>query len=332
MFTANFSHNDVWIVDSGASDPHDREEIFIGGLQPIQGKLNCKDSRWIISKVEGVGSVYLTDKLVLKTVPYVPKLACNLLLVSKLVKDLNCIAKFTSNLCEFQILDSEKMIDSARLSSELYQLKVNGSPARQTHKAARYQFKVMYLIRRVKLCCHYRLGYPNLQKLFPSLFINKNPKLFQCEVCQFSKHSRTPYHIQPYKSSHPFSLIYSDVWGPSRIKNINGTQWFVLFVDDHIRLTWLFPMKEKSEIGIIFQRFNTMIQTQFQTKIQVLKTDYTKEYFGSIMREYLSKQGIIHQSSCVDTPQQNGVAEHKNRHILEVARSLMFNTNVPKHF
>ena len=126
--------------------------------------------------------------------------------------------------------------------------------------------------------------------------------------CQFSKHSRT-HHIQPYKSSDPFSLIHSDVCGPSRIKNINSTRWFVLFVDDHTHLTCLFLMKEKLEIGIIFQRFNTIIQTQLQTKILVLKIDNARAYFGSILREYLSKQGIIHQSSCVDTSQQNSVAE-----------------------
>ena len=103
---------------------------------PYKGNLTVKIADGSFSKVEGVGSVYLIDKLVLKIVLYVPKLACNILSVSKLVKDLNCIAKFTSDLCEFQILDSEKMIGSARLSSGLYQLKANGSPTRQTHKAA----------------------------------------------------------------------------------------------------------------------------------------------------------------------------------------------------
>ena len=73
-----------------------------------------------------------------------------------------------------------------------------------------------------------------------------------------------------------------------------------------------------------------MIQTQFQTKIQVLKTDNAKDYFNTALAKYLLKHGIIHISSCVDTPQQNGVAERKNRHLLEVARSLMFSTNVPK--
>ena len=91
-------------------------------------------------------------------------------------------------------------------------------------------------------------------------------------------------------------------------------------------------MKEKSEVGTLFRNFNSMIQTQFQTKIQVLKTDNAKEYFNTVLGSYLLNQGIIHISSCVDTPQQNGVAERKNRHLLEVARSLMFSTNVPKHF
>ena len=127
-------------------------------------------------------------------------------------------------------------------------------------------------------------------------------------------------------------MIHSDVWVPSRIKNVTSTRWFVSFVDDHTGITWLFLMKEKSEVGPIFRKFNTMIQTQFQTKIQVLKSDNAREYYEASLGDYFENQGIIHQSSCVDTPQQNGVAEKKNRHILEVARSLRFTTHVPKHF
>ena len=75
-----------------------------------------------------------------------------------------------------------------------------------------------------------------------------------------------------------------------------------------------------------------MIQTQFQKKIQVLRTDNATDYFNSILGDYLVNEGIVHQSSCVNTPQQNGIAERKNRHLLDVARSLMFSTNVPKCF
>ncbi|RVW63341.1 Retrovirus-related Pol polyprotein from transposon RE1 [Vitis vinifera] len=149
---------------------------------------------------------------------------------------------------------------------------------------------------------------------------------------KFAKHTRTVYPQIPYKPSTVFSLVHSDVWGPSRIKNISGTRWFVTFVDDHTRVTWVFLMKEKSEVGHIFQTFNLMVQNQFNSKIQVLKSDNAKEYFTSSLSTYLQNHGIIHISSCVDTPQQNGVAERKNRHLLEVARCLMFSSNVPNYF
>ena len=171
-----------------------------------------------------------------------------------------------------------------------------------------------------------------LAKLFPDLFINKSPSSFHCEICQFAKHTGTSFPRLQYKPSTPFSLVHSDVWGPSRIKNISGARWFVSFVDDHTRLTWVFLMKNKSEVGQIFQSFNNMIQTQFTTKIRILKTDNAKEYFKDSLSSYLLDQGIIHISSCVDAPQQNGVAKRKNRHLLEVARCLLFSANVPKSF
>ncbi|RVW64787.1 Retrovirus-related Pol polyprotein from transposon RE1 [Vitis vinifera] len=99
-----------------------------------------------------------------------------------------------------------------------------------------------------------------------------------------------------------------------------GSRWFVTFVDDHTRVTWVFLMKKKSEVREIFENFNNMVQTQFQAKIQVLRTDNAREYYHNILGSYLLENGIVHQSSCIDTPQQNGVAERKNRHLMEVAR------------
>ncbi|RVX07367.1 Retrovirus-related Pol polyprotein from transposon TNT 1-94 [Vitis vinifera] len=155
---------------------------------------------------------------------------------------------------------------------------------------------------------------------------------YHCEICQFSKHTRTVYPQIPYKPSTVFSLVHSDVWGPSRIKNISGTRWFVTFVDDHYTGNMGFPYERKVRGRAHFQTFNLMVQNQFNSKIQVLKSDNAKEYFTSSLSTYLQNHGIIHISSCVDTPQQNGVAECKNRHLLEVARCLMFSSNVPNYF
>jgi len=88
-------------------------------------------------------------------------------------------------------------------------------------------------------------------------------------------------------------------------------------------------VKNKLEVPQIFKNFNTMIKNQFQTFIQILITDNGREFFNSNLGSYLSIERIIHQSSCVDTPQQNGIVERKNKHFLDIARPLLFSSNVP---
>ena len=94
----------------------------------------------------------------------------------------------------------------------------------------------------------------------------------------------------------------------------------------------VYLLKEKSKAKEIFKNFNVMINTQFQTKIQIFRTNNGTEYFNSILGPYLREHCIIHQSSCIATTQQNGISERKDRHLLQVPRSLMFTTNVPKYF
>lgn len=181
---------------------------------------------------------------------------------------------------------------------------------------------------------HHRFGHSSflyLKRLFPSLFDNKNTVSFECEICQLAKHTRMSFSPKVYIPSTPFSLIHSDILGPSKITTCHRKRWFLTFIDDHTRVTWVYLLHNKSEASHIFKVFHKMIQTQFQSQIRVLRTDNGKEYFNSILSDYLLENGIQHQSSCVDTPQQNGVSERKNRHLLEVARALMFTMHIPKY-
>ena len=89
-------------------------------------------------------------------------------------------------------------------------------------------------------------------------------------------------------------------------------------------------MKSKFEVSSIFPTFHKFISTQFGAKIQTQRSENDKEYFNQDLITYLQKEGILHHSSCVDTPQQNGVVERKNQHLLDVARSLLFQMKVPK--
>ena len=91
-------------------------------------------------------------------------------------------------------------------------------------------------------------------------------------------------------------------------------------------------MKNRSEVFSHFCAFCAEIKTQFNISVRTLRSDNGKEYMSNSFQSYMTQHGILHQSSCVDTPSQNGVAERKNRHLLETARALLFQMKVPKQF
>ena len=73
------------------------------------------------------------------------------------------------------------------------------------------------------------------------------------------------------------------------------------------------------------------MQTQFNAKIQKLKIDNAKDYFNTVLGQFLTKHAVVYLRLCVETPQQNGIAERKNRHLLDVARACIFARQVPKY-
>ncbi|RVW15280.1 Retrovirus-related Pol polyprotein from transposon TNT 1-94 [Vitis vinifera] len=87
------------------------------------------------------------------------------------------------------------------------------------------------------------------------------------------------------------------------------------------KMTWLYLMKTKDEVNLLFKNFHKMIETQYNAKVRVLRNDNGGEYQSSDLQKYLEGHDIIHQTTCSNTPQQNGVAERKNRHLLEVPSS-----------
>ena len=125
-------------------------------------------------------------------------------------------------------------------------------------------------------------------------------------------------------------VIHSDVWA-SPIPSLKGHRWFVTFIDCFSRVTWVYLLKSKNEVFSCFKSFHAMVRTQFDSNIKILRSDNGTEYIDKSFRAFLDDNGILFQTTCVGTPQQNGVAERKNRHLAEVARSLLFTMNAPKY-
>ena len=168
--------------------------------------------------------------------------------------------------------------------------------------------------------------------MFPTLFNSLDPSGFQCDECIMAKHHWVSYPISSKFSSQPFNLIHSDIWGPSKIANHYGAKWFISFIDDCTHMCWVFLLKDKTAIGSVLPSFCKMIYTQFGTPIKKFRTDNARDYFNNHLHQSFQQEGIIHESSCIDTPQQNGVAERKMRHLLNVTQPLLHHHHAPKKF
>jgi len=91
-------------------------------------------------------------------------------------------------------------------------------------------------------------------------------------------------------------------------------------------------MKTKGEASQLVQNFCMMAKTQSHTNVKIIRSDNGYEFTFGTMKQFYEEQGIIHRTTCVDTPQQNGQAERKHRYILNVARALRFQANLPIEF
>ena len=92
----------------------------------------------------------------------------------------------------------------------------------------------------------------------------------------------------------PFALVHTDVWGPSRVVSVLGFQYFVMFIDDYSRWTWIYLMKNRYELFSFFETFCAEVKTQFHTYVQVLHSDNAPEYFFAPFTTFMSSQGILH--------------------------------------
>ena len=82
------------------------------------------------------------------------------------------------------------------------------------------------------------------KKCFPHCLAKLNPMIFIVRSVSL-QHHRVPFPIRNKKETSPFSLIHTNVWGPSRILNISGSRWFATFIDDCTRTTWFYLLKSK---------------------------------------------------------------------------------------
>lgn len=181
---------------------------------------------------------------------------------------------------------------------------------------------------------HRRLGHPNLSVLEQvcrslNLKIDVSTLTF-CEACKLGKLHQKSHVSQTLKTSAPFQLVHSDLWGPAATPSSDGYSYYIHFVDDFSRFTWIFPLHLKSEASGVVKRFLTMVNVQFSTNVQCLQTDWGGEFRP--LESHLADLGIKFQHPCPHIHAQNGKAERKHQHILHTSLTLLAQAHLPFRF
>ncbi|KAL0312603.1 UNVERIFIED_CONTAM: Retrovirus-related Pol polyprotein from transposon TNT 1-94 [Sesamum radiatum] len=154
-----------------------------------------------------------------------------------------------------------------------------------------------------------------------------------CEACLQGKQHKRPFPSgTSWRAKAVLELIHTDVCGPMRTPSHEQNRYFILFIDDYSRMTWVYFMREKSEVFKIFKKFKNLVEKQSGQRIKVLRSDRGKEYNNSEFDKFCEEEGIDHQTTVSYNPQQNGVSERKNRTIMEMARSMLQEKHLPKAF
>jgi transposase InsO family protein len=122
------------------------------------------------------------------------------------------------------------------------------------------------------------------------------------------------------------------VFGPVLIPSLGKSVYYVSFIDDFSRNTWIYFLRKKSEVFDKFKEFKALVENQTKKKIKVLRKDNGGEFCGNKFKELCKKCGIARQKTTPYTPQQNGVAERMNRTLMEKSRSMLSGVRLGQEF
>jgi transposase InsO family protein len=118
-------------------------------------------------------------------------------------------------------------------------------------------------------------------------------------------------------------LVHSDLCGPLYSPSFYGCNYFLTFIDDFSRCTWVYFLKLKSEVFDKFQAYKALVKNKFGNQIQRLRTNNRGEHVNNNFTSYCTTQGIQMQHTIPYTPWQNGVVERKNRTLKEMANCMI---------
>nr|GEV75856.1 putative ribonuclease H-like domain-containing protein [Tanacetum cinerariifolium] len=188
---------------------------------------------------------------------------------------------------------------------------------------------------------HRRLGHINfktINKLVKGNLVRGLPtKVFEnyhsCVACKKGKQHRASCKSKPVSSvDHPLFRLHMDLFGPTFVKSLSKKSYCLVITDDYSRFTWVFFVASKDETSPILKTFITGLENQLSLKVKVIRSDNGTEFKNSDLNQFCGLKGIKREFSVPRCPQQNGIAERKNKTLIEAARTMLADLLLPIPF
>ncbi|XXG89956.1 hypothetical protein AAC387_Pa12g1836 [Persea americana] len=327
-----YGQENVWYLDSGASNHMcGKKELFEELAEDVHGKVSLGDSTQLPVQGKGNIKIYQKDDVpaYISNVYYVPNMKSNILSLG-------------------QLLEKGYVIHMENLSLSLRD--VHGRHIARVQMAKNRIFP-LYLNTRLEKCFHglinneswkWHLRYGHLHfnglkllstaNMVHGLPMIEKPK-HVCEACTLGKQQRNSFPVRKsWRAKAPLQLVHTDICGPLETPSLGGNRYIITFIDDFSRKLWVFFIKEKSAAFTTFKNFKARVEVESGCKIKTLRSDRGGEYTSKEFQEYCRQWGIRHQFTTAYTPQQNGIAERKNRTILDMTRIMLKEKGLPKEY
>ncbi|GJV73397.1 putative ribonuclease H-like domain-containing protein [Tanacetum coccineum] len=281
-----------------------------------------------------------TSCLDFEKVSYVEELKFNLLSVSQICDKKHNVL-FTDKEClilspKFKFVDEDLVILRAPRKNDVYSLDLkniipSGGVTCLVAKATNDEVVLW----------HRRLGHVNLKninKLVQGNLVRGLPsKTFKidhsCLACNKGKqHRASCKKIEERTVREPLELLHMDLFGPVSVESVNRKKYCLVVTDDCSKFSWVFFLAYKDETYDMLHDLIVGLENRLRHKVKTIRCDHGTEFKNQLMNEFCAKKGIKREYSIARTPQQNGVAERKNRTLIEAARTMLADSLLPIQF
>ncbi|GJT47542.1 putative ribonuclease H-like domain-containing protein [Tanacetum coccineum] len=330
---------DQGVIDSGCSRHMTGNMSYLTDFEEIDGGYVAFGGNPKGGKITGRGTIK-TGNLDFENVYFVRELKFNLFSVSQMCDKKNSVL-FNDTECivlspNFKLTDESHVLLKVPRKNNMYSVDLKnivpkGGLTCLFAKATSDESKLW----------HRRLGHINfktMNKLVKGNLVRGLPsKLFEnnqtCVACQKGKQHRASCKSKTVSSiSQPLHMLHMDLFGPTFVKSLMKKMYCLVVTDDYSRFSWVFFLATKDETSGILKSFITGVENLIDQRVKVIRCDNGTEFKNKEMNQFCERKGIKREFSVARTPQQNGVAERKNRTLIEAARTMLADSKLPTTF